>query len=1108
MTSARNITERRKVKEELRRSEERFRATFEQAAVGIAHNAFDGSWLRVNQRLCDILGYTCEELREKTFQYITHPADLEADLDQARRLIAGEISSYSMEKRYVKKDGSVMWGNLTVSLAGQPSVKDSYFIAVIEDIDQRKRAEEALRESNRRIENILESITEDFFAVDRDSRYTYINERALRRIQTVKGKGLMRRDFLGKSVWEVFPEQVGSDFYHKYHEALREQKTIHFEEYLPRTEEWYTCFAYPSEEGLAVYFRDITERKRTEEKLRQSEERLRAQYNSFPVPTFSWRKVHDDFELVDYNEAADKITQSNLADMMGMRASQWYADKSEILGMLQRCFEEGSTIHEEIPWRMRTTGEHKHFAVTFAYVSPDLVIHYAEDITERKRAEEALEESHTLLRSIIEGTPDAIFLKDIKGRYLMANSSAAKIVDQTAQELLGKDNTELMPPQLARRIVDVDRHVMETEEVQTGEEQLPVEGVTRTYLFTKAPYRDHRGEVAGIIGVARDITERKRIEEALRQSEERFRTVVEEQTELICRFLPDKTLTFVNGAYCRYFGMKPEDMIGCNFMQFVPSEDYAALEKQLSQLSWENPMRTVEHRVLKPNGQVGWQQWTNRAIFNEERRLLEYQAVGRDITERKQAEDHVRLLLESTYEGIYGVDSSGRCTFVNRSAAKMLGYGREELLGKNMHRLIHHSHEDGSPYPEEECPIMHAFQDGQGVRVEDEVLWRRDGNAFPAEYSSYPIVENGVLKGTVVTFVDSTERRRAQEDLHQTKERFHSLVQYSSDSITILAADGTIQYESPAVERVLGYQPEEVVGKKAFDYIHPDDLEQASAVFAQVLDNPEVRPTVEYRFWHANGSWRYLESISSNQLRNPSVQGVVVNSRDVTERKKLEENQQRFLTNAAHQLKTPITTIAGAAELLVTKQDLDAAKKRQLLDHIFSEGRHMQQLSDTLLRLARVGWDGREPDLEVVDLAAAGRQAAERMVPLAESTDLSLRLEGDSARVLADSEWLQEVLLILLSNGVKYSSPGREITLRLLESAIIVEDEGAGISSDDLPHVFERFYKGKGSVEGFGLGLSICRELVERMGGRITLSSAQGVGTMAKVELPKADVDA
>jgi signal transduction histidine kinase len=130
------------------------------------------------------------------------------------------------------------------------------------------------------------------------------------------------------------------------------------------------------------------------------------------------------------------------------------------------------------------------------------------------------------------------------------------------------------------------------------------------------------------------------------------------------------------------------------------------------------------------------------------------------------------------------------------------------------------------------------------------------------------------------------------------------------------------------------------------------------------------------------------------------------------------------------------------------------------------------------------------------------------MMPLAESAGLSLHVKGNGTCVLADPEWLQEVLLVHLSNAVKHSSSGQKISLRARGSTITVEDEGAGISAVDQPHVFERFYRGKGSIEGFGLGLSICRELVERMGGYITLSSEVGVGTMVKVVLPEADVGA
>jgi len=145
--TVRDITEQKRAEEELRESEERFRATFEQAAVGIGHVGLQGHWLRVNQKLCDIVGYTREELAERTFQDITHPDDLEADLAFVRQLLAGHISTYSMEKRYFHKDGSIVWIELTVSLVRELSGEPKYFLSVVEDIGAKKRAEVELRQA-------------------------------------------------------------------------------------------------------------------------------------------------------------------------------------------------------------------------------------------------------------------------------------------------------------------------------------------------------------------------------------------------------------------------------------------------------------------------------------------------------------------------------------------------------------------------------------------------------------------------------------------------------------------------------------------------------------------------------------------------------------------------------------------------------------------------------------------------------------------------------------------------------------------------------------------------------------------------------------------------
>lgn len=138
--------------------------------------------------------------------------------------------------------------------------------------------------------------------------------------------------------------------------------------------------------------------------------------------------------------------------------------------------------------------------------------------------------------------------------------------------------------------------------------------------------------------------------------------------------------------------------------------------------------------------------------------------------------ERLSLLLESTGEGIFGIDLDGRCTFINRAGASLLGWRTEEVLGRNMHGLIHHSHGDGAHYPESNCPIFNAFRRGLPCRIDSEVLWRADGTPFSAEYSSYPVLDGGVVQGAVVTFVDITERKQAEEMLRQARDELEQRV--------------------------------------------------------------------------------------------------------------------------------------------------------------------------------------------------------------------------------------------------------------------------------------------------------------------------------------------
>lgn len=171
--------------------------------------------------------------------------------------------------------------------------------------------------------------------------------------------------------------------------------------------------------------------------------------------------------------------------------------------------------------------------------------------------------------------------------------------------------------------------------------------------------------------------------------------------------------------------------------------------------------------------------------------------------EKLQLANQIGLLLESTGEGIYGIDLQGRCTFINKAAANMLGFPPEQVLGKNMHDLIHHSYNDGSPYPIENCPIFRCFQKGQGCRVASEVLWRQDGSSFPAEYSSYPLIECGVMKGAVVTFCDITERKRAEEELQRQNQRSQLFTEITLNIRQSLQIEEILQTTVMEVQKIL-----------------------------------------------------------------------------------------------------------------------------------------------------------------------------------------------------------------------------------------------------------------------------------------------------------------
>jgi PAS domain S-box-containing protein len=376
-----DVTERKRAEEKVRKSEGRLRRAIEIETVGVIFFKTDGSITNANDAFLRMSGYSREDLAEGLVRWdeMTPPEWMPHSLKAIEEFEStGRTIPY--EKEYVRKDGSRWW-----ALFAATRLDEEEGVEFIIDITQSKRTEEELRKSGERITNILESITDAFVAVDRQWRFTYVNERASTTLQRT------REELLGKNMWEEFPEAVGLPAYREYHRAMTSGASVHFEEFNPWLGIWVEITAYPSEGGLAVYFRDITERKRAEETLRESEERYRAVVEQSAEGLY----------LLDARTKRVIETNPSLQGMLGYSGEELKGmvlydlielPREEVDETLRRTLERAHRPVGERKYRRKDGGlvDVEIDASVIRYGGAEVVCALVRDVTERKRAEEAL----------------------------------------------------------------------------------------------------------------------------------------------------------------------------------------------------------------------------------------------------------------------------------------------------------------------------------------------------------------------------------------------------------------------------------------------------------------------------------------------------------------------------------------------------------------------------------------------------------------------------------------------------------------------------------------------------------------------------------------------
>ena len=519
------------------------------------------------------------------------------------------------------------------------------------------------------------------------------------------------------------------------------------------------------------------------------------------------------------------------------------------------------------------------------------------DQTDERMEHRLLRESHSLFVHLFDRAPLAYHSLDTAGNMLEINEAWLSTLGYSRDEVEGKWFGDFLSHDFREQFAHDYKVLQQSGNLYAKYKALHKQGhYIYVELNAKALYSE-KGSFDRAHCMLQDVTIRSQMELALAESEEKHRALVTQmQLGLALHRMIydgegnpiDYIFLDVNPAYERLTGLKRDDVLGKTVLEILPRTERIWIEKygQVASIGQSLSFESYAQEFNKYYGVLAYRS-----------RKDEFAVIVEDITERKQLEqklrdeeERIRLLLNSTAEGIYGLDLTGNCTFCNKAAVTMLGYeSEEELLGCNMHNMVHHSLHDGTALTIEMCNIFRAFNAGERVHSLDEYFWRKSGESFPVEFWSYPLYQEGAVVGAVVTFLDITQRKRVEQMLVESNKRFKTLAELAPVGIFQTSALGETIYANQKYLEISGLTYSETMGYGWHKAIHPDDMDMVTIGWKeQGADSYGAQR--EYRFVHPNGDIKWVYGKVTAQFDiDGEIKGYIGTVTDITSQKEIEE---------------------------------------------------------------------------------------------------------------------------------------------------------------------------------------------------------------------------
>ncbi|MBL7128994.1 MAG: PAS domain S-box protein [Ignavibacteria bacterium] len=1119
-----DITEQKNAEESLKKNEELFRNIFDKSPVGI--ELFDTNGYMISANKADLKMFGISKFEDiKSFNLFS---DTTFDEKTKQTLRKGKSINYVKEydfdeikkKKLYKtsKTGKAFFEITITPLNLDEEGVPALYLSQLHNITERKHAEETIKESEEKYRTLVDSIQDGTFIIH-DAKLQFVND-SLAKMVGYRVNELIGLDFITliapedrKLVADRYQRrQAGEDVPKEYdfrllHKDGETRVYVHMSAGIVE---------YKGKIASMGTLSNITERMKSEESLRNSEESYRELFNNATDAIYIQDK---EGRFLDVNQGSVNMYGYPKEFFIGKTPEFLSApgknDLEDTVMRIQKAFEGEPQIFEF--WGLDKDGRIFPKEVRLnkgKYFGQDVVIAFAQDITERKQSEEALQESESNLRALFNAMTDVVLEIDNEGKYINIAPTSPNLLYKPAGELLGKTLHEIFPKPEADKFLNVIRTSLEKKKIIKIEYPLKIKDKTIWFEGRTTPKSENT-----VLFIAHDITERIQAEETLRRSEELFRQLFENLPVGIVVLNKDGEIQRINDGFERMFQYTSEEILGKKIDDVVVPIHLEDESDELSSTAYDGlTIQKESIRKRKDGTFVPVYLYGVPVKYND--KTISIYGIYVDITDRKRAiealkerEAHLSAILENLPSLIMFIDKDYSVLSFNNTLR--LGYiqmyGVRLEIGMNLINVI--SEETGKLWKERYDRALK----GEKFRIEETININGEDRYFSTSFNPVTTASSETL-GILVISQDITEYYRLSLVARQT-----------TNSIIITDLKRRIQWVNEGFTRLTGYTLKESIGKSPKELLQGDETEKETMNYmVEKLDDGTGFSMRVYNYKKdKTGFWNELHVDPMYDSSGKHI-GFIGIQNDVTDKvnqsialKEAKENAEEgsrlktaFLANMSHEIRTPLNGILGFAELLSSELKLTEYKDiYSYADSIHKSGKRLLNVINDILDISKIEANKMELSIEDYSLEEIISRELVLFYPKAKSKGIKLIFNSPKEDVLSptDENRLSEVINNLIENAIKFTEKG-SVTVNIgfdetkNKNYLRVEDTGIGIKKEYLPYIYDSFTQADNSYsrkfEGSGLGLSISKRLIELMDGSIEIETEEGVGTKITVFLP------